>query len=137
MIENCYTFKNYELLIEENPQYYLHNSLIEQKCIKNIFYFNNFYFTVYTKDNNKFYKSFVYISDNQGYFVTENKNIVKNPSEIYFDDKNLIITEIGNNIENLHSKVLYEIFYNFVISYNCYDFKRFNNYSIMDTQESL
>lgn len=126
MIENCYTFKSYDSLIEENQKYYLYNSLIDTNYIKNIFYFDNFYFTVYTKNNINFYKTFVYISDKEGNFITENKNIIKNPLEIYFDDKNLIMTEIGDDIEKLHFKVLYEIFYNLVISYNCYDLKRFS-----------
>jgi hypothetical protein len=125
MIENCYTFKN-ESLICEKSKYHLHNSFINKNCIKNIFYFNNFYFTVYTKNINNFYKTFVYISDNEGNFITENKNTIKNPVEIYLDDKNLIMTDIGNDIEKLHFRVLHEIFYNLVISNNCYDFERFN-----------
>lgn len=127
MIENCYTFKSYESLIGDNKKYNLHNSLNNKNCIKNIFYFNNFYFTVYTKNINNFYKTFVYISDNEGNFITENKNTIKNPAEIYLDDKNLIMTDIGNDIEKLHFRVLHEIFYNLVISHNCYDFERFNN----------
>ena len=128
MIENYYALSeyNFDNKLFNNTKYVLEKSYFSDNFIKNIFYFDNFYFTVFTKNISNYYKTFVYISDKEGNFITENKKVITNPSEIYLDDKNLLLTDIDYDIKELHYKVLYEIFNNLVISYNCYDFKRFN-----------
>jgi hypothetical protein len=125
MISIYHENKEYENLLNNN-EYKLLKSYKNDISIKNIFHFYNFYFTVYTLKHNNYYKSYVYISNREGIFIKNDKNSLDDPKNIYSEDINLLLTQIGNNMFSLHLEVLKEVLYNLNLSYNSFDFKRFN-----------
>lgn len=125
MISVYHENKEYENLLNNN-EYKLLKSYKNNISIKNIFNFYNFYFTVYTLKHNNYYKSYVYISNSEGFFIKSDKNILDDPKNIYSEDINLVLTQIGNNMLSLHLEVLKEVLSNLNLTYNSFDFKRFN-----------
>ena len=74
----------------------------ESKSIKIILSYKKKYVTIQTMKENNNYKSYLFISDKNGFFILENKNILKNIKKISYDDCNLLMFESDNNIHNLN-----------------------------------